>query len=116
MSENPIEPRDASTSQVASCRRAAWLWVACSLACSLGSIVAKFCFDLLAARGMMAIARREPVRQDSVVMELLGYLAVVLAVGALLFGIPAVLRGNAVSRVAVLVAFLAAVASLFVMV
>jgi hypothetical protein len=98
-------------------RRPSTKWyVAGSLACSFGSIVSKFFFDLLASRGMMAIARREPVRQDSVVMELLGYLAVVLAVGALLFGIPAALRGNAVSRVAVLVAFLAAVAILFVMV
>ena len=35
---------------------------------------------------------------------------------ACLFGIPAVFRGNAVSRVAVLVAFLAAVVFMFVMV
>ena len=117
MTENPGSSRDESRSQGTSGRRAAWFWVVCSLACSLGSIVAHGFALSLAGRAAMATAKREEIPPETLpLMSGLFQTATVLAFGGLLFGIPAVRRGNAVSRVAVLVAFLAAVVWMFVMV
>ena len=116
MEPDSSPPQPEGSIQDRRCRLSAKWYVAGSLVCSIGSIVSKFFLLSLAARRMMAIARREPLPQDRVLMGFLSDLALILAVGGMILAIPVVLKGNPAGRVAVVVAILAAVLFLFVMV
>ena len=110
-----MKPLRGEVESRAGWRSAKW-YAAASLACSLGSIVARGFALSLAGRAAMAVAKGERIPEDFPLMEGLFNLVLVLAFGGLVLGVPVVRYGNSVSRVAVAVAFLAAVVFMFVMV